>query len=356
MNKICAIIPVRGNSKGVPDKGLQQVGGRTLVQRAIDTCRAAGIEQIYVSTDSYRVGTEALQHNAGLIQQPAQISGDDAGAEEALLYALDHLEQEHAQTFDAIVFVQCTSPFIDPKDIQEGIQIVEESLDDMAFAAAPFHHHVWRLDDSTAQYSNYAHAVNHDPSTRLLRQHTPTQWIEAGSFYALPVAGLRATKARFLSGNPKIVSVDPNNRFEIDTPQDLLYAQRLAGEGIPVLQEAGGNTIYVDCDETLCVLPVDRDYERAVPVMANVKWVNRLKDQGHKIVIWTARGQTTGRSWRALTERQLADWGVRYDELSFDKPAFDLLIDDKACPFPTPGMIPVFIKRTEDSDERLHNR
>lgn len=351
MISVCAIIPCRGGSKGVPDKGLQQVGGRSLIQRAIDTCRAAGIEDIYVSTESYRVATEAERHDAVVIQQSAAISGDDASAEQALLFALERLGQEHKRSFDAVVFVQCTSPFIDPKDIREGIQIVEESLDNMAFAAAQFKHHVWELGES-----GQAFAVNHDARKRKLRQETTPQWIEAGSFYVLPVEGLRATKARFLSGNPKIVAVDPNNRFEIDTPQDLLDARRLAGDGIPALPTADSSVVYVDCDETLCVSPIDRDYEGAVPARANIKWVNMLKERGHTIVIWTARGSTTGIDWRSITEQQLADWGVMYDELSFDKPAFDLLIDDKACPFPTPGMLPVYIKRMEDDDGRLHNR
>ncbi len=50
--RVIAIIPARGGSKGVPGKNLRRVGGRSLVERAIDACRAARlVEEVYVSTD-----------------------------------------------------------------------------------------------------------------------------------------------------------------------------------------------------------------------------------------------------------------------------------------------------------------
>jgi len=89
--------------------------------------------------------------------------------------------------------------------------------------------------------------------------------------------------------------------------------------------------VYCDLDETLCSLPVgSRRYGEATPIRENIQKVNKLYDAGHTIVIWTARGRTTGIEWRAVTEYQLKKWGVKYHSLSFDKPVFDMLIDDKA--------------------------
>lgn len=92
--------------------------------------------------------------------------------------------------------------------------------------------------------------------------------------------------------------------------------------------------IYVDLDETLCDTPGDpsqpRDYSKASPRGATIEKINYLSDAGHEIVIWTARGRLTKTDWGEVTRRQLKKWGVKYDRLSFDKPVFDLLIDDKA--------------------------
>ena len=87
-------------------------------------------------------------------------------------------------------------------------------------------------------------------------------------------------------------------------------------------------TIYVDIDNTICETD-GTDYESSVPIPGAVSKVNKLYDEGHTIVYWTARGALSGIDWRELTESQLESWGARYTELRLDKPAFDLFIDDK---------------------------
>jgi hypothetical protein len=92
--------------------------------------------------------------------------------------------------------------------------------------------------------------------------------------------------------------------------------------------------IYIDIDETICHHPyedetTDRDYTRAEPLYENIEKGNSLFDEGHTIVYWTARGTTTGLDWRELTEEQFKNWGVKYHDLKFGKPYYDLFIDDK---------------------------
>ena len=90
-------------------------------------------------------------------------------------------------------------------------------------------------------------------------------------------------------------------------------------------------TIYVDIDKTLC-LPKEKsmDYENVTPIEGNIQKVNDLYDQGNTIICWTARGTKTGLNWFNLTYQQLKSWNVKFHELRLGKPAYDLLIDDKA--------------------------
>ena len=54
-------------------------------------------------------------------------------------------------------------------------------------------------------------------------------------------------------------------------------------------------------------------------------------EKGNIIVYWSARGQNTGINWTELTAQQLTDWGCKYhDVIMRQKPAYDLLIDDKS--------------------------
>jgi hypothetical protein len=89
------------------------------------------------------------------------------------------------------------------------------------------------------------------------------------------------------------------------------------------------STYCFDLDGTLCT-NTEGEYEAARPQPWAIERVNTLRRAGHRVVIFTARGTTTGIDWRPETERQLAEWGVEYDELILGKPYADVYIDDKA--------------------------
>ena len=87
--------------------------------------------------------------------------------------------------------------------------------------------------------------------------------------------------------------------------------------------------VYVDVDGTLCETVENADYSKAKPTQHVIDHVNELYENGHEIVIYTARGCTTGMDWRKVTENQLKAWGVKYHRLRLDKPYYDLMICDK---------------------------
>jgi len=88
-------------------------------------------------------------------------------------------------------------------------------------------------------------------------------------------------------------------------------------------------TYCFDIDGTICT-DTNGDYALAKPFESRIAHVNALYLEGHTIKFFTARGSTTRIDWRALTEEQLAGWGVRYHTLIMGKPFADLFIDDKA--------------------------
>lgn len=86
---------------------------------------------------------------------------------------------------------------------------------------------------------------------------------------------------------------------------------------------------FVDIDETICDTPEDRDYSKSQPKKTRIKKINFLYEQGHTIIYWTARGTVTGKDWSDITKKQFKEWGVKYHELKFGKPFYDLFIDDR---------------------------
>ena len=93
--------------------------------------------------------------------------------------------------------------------------------------------------------------------------------------------------------------------------------------------------IYVDIDETICHretstdFGVTHDYTKALPIQENIDKINKLYDEGNTIVYWTARGSRSGIDWYDFTEKQLKEWGAKFNLLKCDKPYYDIFIDDR---------------------------
>ncbi|GAO05975.1 putative N-acylneuraminate cytidylyltransferase [Streptomyces lydicamycinicus] len=251
---VVAVIPARGGSKGVPAKNLAAVGGVPLVARAVRECRAARlVTDVVVSTDDAGIAAAARGAGAVVVRRPGDIAGDTATSEAAVLHAMDAYEAEQGASVDAVLLVQCTSPFIVREDIDGVAAAVVEGGADSALTVAPFHGFVWRdaADDAgmdTADTGSPAAAtlpaqstatapatvtteggygVNHDKSFRPRRQDRPQDLLETGAAYGMDAAGFRAAGHRFF-GRTELVRTDPARVLEIDDPHDLARARALA--------------------------------------------------------------------------------------------------------------------------------
>jgi len=84
-----------------------------------------------------------------------------------------------------------------------------------------------------------------------------------------------------------------------------------------------------DIDNTICDT-VGTLYHDSTPNYQIIEIINTLYDNGHYIILHTARGTLSKIEYEALTRDQLAKWRVKYNELIMGKPAADIYIDDKA--------------------------
>jgi len=94
-------------------------------------------------------------------------------------------------------------------------------------------------------------------------------------------------------------------------------------------------TYVVDLDHTLCDTKQGEDgkwnYYEAVPYYDRIEYVNNLWEQGHAIIIETARGCSTKINHYEKTFDQLRSWGLKFTSLRTGvKFSADYYIDDKA--------------------------
>lgn len=215
---VVAIIPARGGSKGVPGKNLRRVGGRSLVARAVDAAMLAlSIDRVFVSTDDPAIAAEARAAGAAIIDRPTDISGDSASSEAAVLHALGAISPRP----EVVVFIQATSPFIDPVDLDAAVHRVSTGAEDVVFSASETHAFLWRQEPGGAV------GINHDESVRQRRQDRDAQFQETGAFYVLRADGFVKAGHRFF-GRVGIAEVDAARALEIDTQRELELASLIA--------------------------------------------------------------------------------------------------------------------------------
>lgn len=94
--------------------------------------------------------------------------------------------------------------------------------------------------------------------------------------------------------------------------------------------------ICFDLDNVIC-RTVNNNYSQSQPIIKNISTINKIYNRGYYVKIFTARfmGRSKENAVKAskkgynFTKRQLNKWKVKYDQLIFGKPSYDLFIDDK---------------------------
>ncbi|MFV0633063.1 cytidylyltransferase domain-containing protein [Demequina sp.] len=219
--RIAAVIPARGGSKGVPGKNVARVGGVPLVGRAAQAALSVpAITDVCVSTDDAGIAQVARQYGAAVIDRPAQIAGDTATSESALVHALDVLEADGGPV-DVLVFLQATSPFIPADCLADAVARVASGDEDVVFSAFETYAFLWREGEAGAE------GVNHDSSFRPRRQDREPHFQETGAFYVMRAEGFRAAGHRFF-GRVGIAPVPESSAIEIDTAAELEMSRGLA--------------------------------------------------------------------------------------------------------------------------------
>ena len=220
--KIIAIIPARGGSKGIPGKNIRIVGGKPLLAWSIEQARqTAAICRVFVSTDSAEIAQVARDYGAEVIQRPQEISGDTASSESCLLHALDFLKHSLNLEPDLVAFLQATSPLRGTEDIGNAIQLLERERADSLFSACRVEGFVWRVDKA-----EQVRSFSYDHLARPRRQDAPEDLIENGSIYVFKPWVLRQGNNR-LGGKIAVYRMPALISFQIDEPADLELIEAL---------------------------------------------------------------------------------------------------------------------------------
>ena len=129
--RILAIIPARGGSKGIPNKNIISLCGKPLIAYSILAAKASRyIDDIIVSTDSEQIADIAAEYGASVpFLRPAALASDTSKTIDCMVYTIDELEKQ-GQHYDCVVLLQPTQPIRKEDSIDQAIAMILDSTED----------------------------------------------------------------------------------------------------------------------------------------------------------------------------------------------------------------------------------
>ena len=122
--RIIAIIPARGGSKGLPGKNLKEIEGISLVQRAINSAKLCNkIDLVVISTDDNQILNQTFSHDVHLHKRSSYAATDTAKAADVIWDLLENNSVLNIQKEDVVVYLQPTSPFRTYEHVSEAIDL-----------------------------------------------------------------------------------------------------------------------------------------------------------------------------------------------------------------------------------------
>lgn len=221
--RVLALIPARGGSKGLPGKNTRPLCGKPLIAWSIETARnSVHVDHVLVSTDSAAIADVSERNGSAAVIRPPELATDHALVADAIRHAVKVLEDSN-DFFDLLVLLQPTSP-IRPQGLLD--ECVEELLERSADSLATFS----ALDVSAERLWTIKDGVPKSLLTKtnpwLPRQQLSDVFQINGLIYVFRVEPFMQTTAPSVLFGHQLAKVTPKLP-DIDTLAEFEEAERI---------------------------------------------------------------------------------------------------------------------------------
>lgn len=174
--KVLVVIPVRGNSKGIPRKNLRLMNGIPLIIYSI--MNAKTLKDVYdvdivIDTEDIEIAEIAEQNGALVIMRPAELAGDNVTLDPVVYHALVEAEKKNNIRYNIVITMQATSPTLKKETLKEALKEFIDSEYDTMISAVNDAHLSWGVSEGR-YIPKYRQRVN--------RQYLPKSLKETGGF------------------------------------------------------------------------------------------------------------------------------------------------------------------------------
>lgn len=128
-NRILAVIPARGGSKGIYKKNIKNMCGKPLISYTIEAAiKSKYIDRVIVSTDDIEIGEVSIKYGGEVpFYRPKELAGDNVPTIDCIIDLLIKLRENEGYKPDYVALLQCTSPLRNETHIDEAIELLLNS-------------------------------------------------------------------------------------------------------------------------------------------------------------------------------------------------------------------------------------
>lgn len=218
--RVIAVIPARGGSKGVPRKNVRLLAGRPAIVWTIELARAIPeLARVIVSTDDDEIAAVAREAGAEVYRRPPHLATDDAMVVDTLRELAGRLSGE-GETARCWVLLEATAPLRTGGDVRDCLTMLldpSRGYDCVAtfHEAARNPYRAWRIDHGVAG------KLFPDAPDGVPRQQLPIAYHLNGNAYAFWIDRVPPAARTILNGRVGAVIVPAERGVEIDEPIDF---------------------------------------------------------------------------------------------------------------------------------------
>ena len=224
---IVAGIFARGGSKGVPNKNLRIVAGKSLLQRAVEHALSIkDVTDVYCSTDSSQIADEALKYGA-LVPwlRPSELAQDTSKEWDSWCHLVKWLNaKEIYPTY--LVTVPTVSPLRSLEDLNACVDLALSSKADVVMAVSEANRNPWFNIVTINQETKQVRLVN-EPKTKIYnRQAAPVVYDVSTVTFVIKCEFLLKSRSIY-DGETRALVLPRSHCIDIDTEDDIEYADYL---------------------------------------------------------------------------------------------------------------------------------
>ncbi len=222
---VVALVPARSGSKGLPNKNMCEVGGVSLVGRAVlSAVGCSTIDACFVSSDSDEILEEGRRWGAEAHHRHAEASGDHALASDVVRAFLPTALNAFPGTDPFIVYLQPTSPLRRAEHVEACLRMLENVANPIATSVSTSPIYVDKI--VTVEASGRLVPRFGEAEATGNRQDRQAWWTPNGAIYVFRTSAF-LERGIFPIEGARAFWMGPLSSTDVDSERDLAVADAL---------------------------------------------------------------------------------------------------------------------------------